>query len=60
MGLGDRIERLEPGYEADVAILDADPLGDVGVAASQVFGVLDGVLRTPADLTVLATDRAGS
>jgi hypothetical protein len=43
-----------PG-EADVAILDADPLADVGKTASQVFGVLaNGVLRTAADLTAAA------
>ena len=41
MQMGDRIGRLEPGYEADVAILDADPLADIGSAASRVFAVLD-------------------
>jgi imidazolonepropionase-like amidohydrolase len=38
--MGDRIGRIEKGYEADLAILDADPLADVH-AIAQVHGVIN-------------------
>jgi imidazolonepropionase-like amidohydrolase len=40
LGMGQRIGHLSPGYEADLAVLDADPLADIGNAA-QVHGVLN-------------------
>lgn len=40
MRMGDRIGRIEAGYEADLVILDADPLVDVR-AASQVHAVIN-------------------
>jgi len=40
MGMGDRIGRIKTGYEADLVILDADPLADVR-AVDQVHGVLN-------------------
>jgi imidazolonepropionase-like amidohydrolase len=38
--MGDRVGRIEPGYEADLVILDADPVADVR-AAGQVHGVIN-------------------
>ncbi|HEU5134988.1 MAG TPA: amidohydrolase family protein [Steroidobacteraceae bacterium] len=50
LGMGDRIGRLEPGFEADLVVLDADPLANIGNAA-QVHGVLNnGLLLKAADL----------
>jgi imidazolonepropionase-like amidohydrolase len=50
LGMGERIGRIAPGFEADLVILDADPLEDIGNAA-QVHGVLtDGRLLTSAEL----------
>lgn len=50
MGLGNRIGRIRKGYEADVVILDADPVQDIG-AAAKVFGVINnGVRLKSADL----------
>ena len=50
MGMGQRIGRLDKGYEADLAILDADPIADIR-AAAQVYGVLDnGELLRSSDL----------
>jgi hypothetical protein len=40
MGMGNRIGRIARGYEADLAILDADPVADIR-AAAQVYGVLN-------------------
>jgi imidazolonepropionase-like amidohydrolase len=40
LGIGDRVGRLAPGYEADLTILDADPLADIA-AASRVHAVLN-------------------
>jgi len=40
LGIGDRIGRIKAGYEADLVILDADPLADIR-AADQVHGVLN-------------------
>jgi imidazolonepropionase-like amidohydrolase len=39
MGIGDRTGRIEPGFEADVVFLNADPVADVANAA-KVYGVL--------------------
>jgi imidazolonepropionase-like amidohydrolase len=50
MGMGDRIGRVEVGYEADLAILDADPVADIR-AAAQIYGVLNnGELLRSSDL----------
>lgn len=40
MGMGDRIGRIKVGYEADLVILDADPLADVR-SADRVHGLLN-------------------
>ena len=40
MGMGDRVGRIKQGYEADLAIVNADPLADVR-AVAQVYGVLN-------------------
>jgi imidazolonepropionase-like amidohydrolase len=40
MKLGDRIGRIKEGYEADLAIFEADPVADVR-ATAQVYGVLN-------------------
>jgi imidazolonepropionase-like amidohydrolase len=40
MKMGDRIGRIKEGYEADLAILEADPVADVQ-ATAQVYGVLN-------------------
>ncbi len=40
MKLGNRVGRIAQGYEADLAIFDADPVADVG-ATAQVYGVLN-------------------
>ena len=40
MKMGDRIGRIKEGYEADLAIFEADPVADVR-ATAQVYGVLN-------------------
>ena len=40
MKMGDRIGRIKEGYEADLAILEADPVADVR-ATAQVYGVIN-------------------
>jgi imidazolonepropionase-like amidohydrolase len=51
LGMGDRIGRIQEGYEADLAIFDSDPSADVR-AISEVYGVLvNGRLVRSADLT---------
>ena len=50
MKLGDRIGRIKDGHEADLVILEADPVADVG-ATGQVFGVINnGKLLRSAEL----------
>lgn len=52
LGMGNRIGRIKKGYEADLVILEADPLVDVGSAAVQVYGVINnGTLLKLSDLT---------
>ena len=54
MGMGDRVGRIKQGYEADLAIVNADPLADVR-AVAQVYGVLNnGRLLLSKDLTEVA------
>jgi imidazolonepropionase-like amidohydrolase len=49
--MGNRIGRLEEGYEADLVILESDPVSDVR-AIGQVYGVLvNGRLLRSAELT---------
>ena len=51
MKMGDRIGRIEEGYEADLAIFEADPSLDVS-ATARVYGVLNnGKFLRSADLT---------
>ena len=40
MKIGDRVGRIQEGYEADLVILESDPVADVN-AAGQVYGVLN-------------------
>ena len=40
MKMGDRIGRIKEGYEADLAIFEADPVADVR-AIAQVYGVIN-------------------
>ena len=40
MKMGDRIGRIKEGYEADLAIFEADPVADVR-ATAQVYGVIN-------------------
>jgi imidazolonepropionase-like amidohydrolase len=40
MDIGHRTGRLEPGYEADIAFLTADPVSNI-VNAAKVYGVLN-------------------
>ena len=40
MKMGDRIGRIRKGYEADLAILEADPVADVR-ATARVYGVIN-------------------
>jgi imidazolonepropionase-like amidohydrolase len=40
MKIGDRVGRIQEGYEADLAIFESDPVADVR-AAGQVYGVLN-------------------
>lgn len=51
MDLDDRIGRVRKGFEADLVILNADPLADIA-AAGQVHGVItNGRFHTRAELT---------
>jgi imidazolonepropionase-like amidohydrolase len=50
IGMGKRIGRIKKGYEADLVVLDADPLADL-TAADKVHAVInDGRLYLPAEL----------
>lgn len=51
MGIGQRVGRIEQGYEADLVILDADPLVDVR-AVDRVFAVIaNGRMLTRSELS---------
>jgi imidazolonepropionase-like amidohydrolase len=51
MNMGDRIGRIEQGYEADLVVLDADPLADVR-AVDRVHAVINnGKLWKPSELS---------
>jgi adenine deaminase len=56
-GLGDRKGRLRAGYDADLLLVDGDPLADV-VALRRVAGVMvRGALADPAQRSVGAEHR---
>jgi imidazolonepropionase-like amidohydrolase len=44
LGMGDRLGRLAPGYEADIIALDGDPLTDLGAVRRVVFVMRGGVV----------------
>jgi imidazolonepropionase-like amidohydrolase len=60
MKMGDRIGRIKEGYEADLAILDADPVADVR-ATAQVYGVINnGKLLRAEELLASSQGSVGS
>jgi imidazolonepropionase-like amidohydrolase len=44
LGIEDRTGRIAPGFEADLIVLDGDPLADVGVFQDVLLVVADGRL----------------
>lgn len=50
LGAGQRLGQIAPGFEADLLVLDADPLEDIRHTGDIHAVVLDGVLLTPAAL----------
>ncbi len=53
LGAGDRIGRIAPGFEADLLVLDANPLDDIQHTRDIHAVVLDGTLLTIAALNDL-------
>ncbi len=52
MGIGDRVGRIKEGYEADLVILEVDPLTDIR-AVHRVYAVINnGKVLKPAELSV--------
>ena len=43
-GMNDRVGRLEPGYEADLIVLERNPLDDIGVVQDVLMVVSDGAV----------------
>jgi imidazolonepropionase-like amidohydrolase len=59
MKMGDRIGRIKEGYEADLAIFEADPVADVR-ATAQVYGVINnGRLLLAEELTESSASSTG-
>jgi imidazolonepropionase-like amidohydrolase len=44
MGWGDRLGRLQPGYDADLIAVDSDPLADISALEHVAFVMKDGVV----------------
>lgn len=44
LGIEDRTGRLAPGYEADLLVLDRDPLADIGAYQDVLFVMSDGAI----------------
>jgi imidazolonepropionase-like amidohydrolase len=58
MGMGDRVGRVKQGYEADLAILDADPLADAR-AVDRVHAVIsNGKFLVPSELSEMPPNPA--
>lgn len=53
LGAGDRLGRVAAGYEADLMVLDANPLADIGHTRAIHAVVLDGRFLSTADLADL-------
>lgn len=56
LGAGDRLGRVATGYEADLLVLDADPLEDLAHARKAHAVVLDGRYLDAAALATLRSD----
>jgi imidazolonepropionase-like amidohydrolase len=54
-GLGDRKGRLQAGYDADLLVVDGDPLADVGALARPVAVFAAGRLSTTGSAPLLMT-----
>jgi len=52
MGMGDRVGRIKEGYEADLVILEADPLADVRAVDQVNAVIINGKLLKPSELSV--------
>ena len=53
LGASERLGRIAPGYEADLVVLDGNPLADIGHTQAIHAVVLDGRFMSKADLAEL-------